>query len=794
LSQPPVPGAAAASLRGWRLAGQMTAWSLLLFLLVQAAVALAVGRAAADNARRTLDESLVVAERVWQQLLEQRAHKLAQSAAVLATDFGFRDAVTSGDEPTIVSALDNHGARIGASVVALLDTRLVLRQVAATARGAALPRAWPQLQAGLPEALRTGGSTLGLVDGRPHQFVVAPVRAPALVGHVLMGFELDAAVLGQLHAVTGQQAMLVLAPGPTDAPRLLQSTLPADDQAGRLLRPGLAAAAERTVTVDGAAGSQRVRTAVVAAGGGETALLLLVGDIDAALEPYSTLGAELVVLTALGVLGFGAASRWAARRLTRPLGQLVSASERLAAGDYETPLATRRDGGEVGELSRAFEHMRRSVATHEREIRDLAYRDRLTGLPNRLFFREAVAAELAARRPLAVVMLDLDRFKHVNAVLGYALGDRLLQALSERLRVAAGEALVARLGGDEFVLLARGAGRAGGLALAERVAAALAEPLVLEDQRVDLGAGFGIACAPEHALEPDALLSRAEVAMVSAKRSTEGVCVYEPALDGTSGETLSLLSALRHAVVHDELRLFLQPKVRVADGSLCGAEALVRWQHPQRGLVPPGQFIPFAEQTGFVRQLTLWVVEAAARSQPRLQALGVERLAVNLSTRDLMDVELPSKLDTLLARHGAVPGGFCLEITESAIMDDPARAEATLNRLAARGYKLSIDDFGTGYSSLAYLRRLPVQELKIDRSFVMGMERESGDATIVRSTIDLAHTLGLSVVAEGVENATLLQMLERLGCDEAQGYHLGRPMPVAEFERCFAAAPAMAAS
>jgi EAL domain-containing protein (putative c-di-GMP-specific phosphodiesterase class I) len=229
------------------------------------------------------------------------------------------------------------------------------------------------------------------------------------------------------------------------------------------------------------------------------------------------------------------------------------------------------------------------------------------------------------------------------------------------------------------------------------------------------------------------------------------------------------------------LRLFLQPKIALADGRLVGAEALVRWQHPQRGLLPPMEFIPFAEQTGFIRRLTLWIFEDAARQWRALQAHGALRVSVNLSTRDLLDLELPQKLDAILQRYRVPENGFCLEITESAIMDDPARAEATLNALSARGFKLSIDDFGTGYSSLAYLRRLPVDELKIDRSFVMAMERDADDAKIVRSTIDLAHNLGLSVVAEGIETAGVYAQLAALECDEGQGYHMSRPLPVAEF-------------
>ena len=269
--------------------------------------------------------------------------------------------------------------------------------------------------------------------------------------------------------------------------------------------------------------------------------------------------------------------------------------------------------------------------------------------------------------------------------------------------------------------------------------------------------------------------------MYGAKRKNEVAVVYDPALDSTSALTLSLLSELRRAVDAGELRLFLQPKIALADDRLVGAEALVRWQHPQRGLLPPMAFIPFAEQTGFVRRLTLWIFEDAARQWRALQAHGPLRVSVNLSTRDLLDLELPHKLDAILQRHRAPEDGFCLEITESAIMDDPARAEATLNALSARGFKLSIDDFGTGYSSLAYLRRLPVDELKIDRSFVMAMDRDADDAKIVRSTIDLAHNLGLSVVAEGIETPGVYAQLAALECDEGQGYYMSRPVPVADF-------------
>src|SRR3989344_2540929 len=312
----------------------------------------------------------------------------------------------------------------------------------------------------------------------------------------------------------------------------------------------------------------------------------------------------------------------------------------------------------------------------------------------------------------------------------------------------------ARLAGNEFAVLRRGADAATAHATALRITQSFEEPLAFEDQTVDLSAGIGIACWPGDADDADTLLSRSEIAMYAAKRRLSGAQQYDASFDSASAQTLSLLTELRHAVEHHELRLYLQPKVPLRGPRGGGAEALVRWQHPQRGLVPPMQFIPFAEQTGFVRQLTLWMFEEVGRllADPRTQGLAL-RVSVNLSTRDLLDPELSTRLADILVRHGVPASAFCLEITESAIMDDPQRAEAMLNRLSEQGFKLSIDDFGTGYSSLAYPKRLPVHELKIDKSFVMGMETGEDDAMIVRSTIDLAHNLGLTVVAEGVETA-----------------------------------------
>jgi diguanylate cyclase (GGDEF)-like protein len=765
---------------GGGLAARIVALSLLLLLAVQA-LGFAVVRSSIDrNARAQLASELQVGERIWQRLLDANAQRLSQGAMLLSADYGFRAAVTSGDTETIGSALDNHGARIDATVAALLDTALRPQALHASPTNT-VESAQQVHDIAAPLARVGGGSGLALLAGRPYQFVVVPLRAPLTIGWVVMGFPLNQALADDMHALSGLQVALLAQPA-GQAARLGISTLSATGH-DALLR--LDKAPVGSVVLEG--DELSTRDVIHAAGTGllHTVLMRSVAEVAA---PFRQLQALLGGITLLGVLLFGLGSAWTARRVTTPLRSLVDASERLGRGEHAEAVQGMVRGDEIGELARAFDHMRLNIAAKEEAMRRLAYTDWLTGMPNRARFRDALQDAIAnaqiAQHGVAVIMLDLDRFKHVNDVLGYAMGDLLLKAVAQRLTgevVREGD-MVARLGGDEFALLLPGADASTALVVAQRLAASFERALTLDEQTVDLSAGVGIACWPDHATDADSLLVRAEIAMYSAKRKHEVAVVYDPAFDSTSAQTLSLLSELRQAVDLGELRLFLQPKLNLATGGLVGAEALVRWMHPRRGLLSPMLFIPFAEQTGFIRRITLWIFEDAARHWRTLHALGVQRISVNLSTRDLLDMDLPAKLEAILRRHGVPETGFCLEITESAIMDDPLRAEATLNALSARGFKLSIDDFGTGYSSLAYLKRLPVDELKIDRSFVAAMETDADDAKIVRSTIDLAHNLGLSVVAEGIENATVCAQLAALACDEGQGYHLGRPMPAAAFE------------
>ncbi len=760
----------------WSLATRIVALSFVLLLLVQVTSFAVVRTSIERNARESLERTLAGDERVWLRLLEQNAEILRQGATLLAADYGFRSAVNSGDAETIRSALENQGSRIGASVTALLGPDFALQQSSGSDDAATLGAVVMARAAAMPSA--SSGARLVFV-GLPYQFVMVPIRAPLVIGWVLMGFPVGQQLGDDFHALAGGDIAVVAGADGSEG-RVVVSTLPRNY--AMALTDGKGSGYELH-TDDGRLLARRVSMPTE---GGETSALLL-RSIDQAVAPYRSLQLLLAGITLLGVLLFAIGMVLAARRVTTPLRSLIASAKRLGGGRYDQPIAYTRRRDEIGALARSFDQMRVSISEQQAEVRRLAFQDRLTALPNRARFQEQVQQAILRNReaatPLSVLTLDLDRFKHVNDVLGYPFGDRLLVAVAARLRSAVRpDDVVARLGGNAFgVLLVQDDVRSA-LDVAGRIIASFETPIALEDQTVDLSAGIGIACWPAHADDADLLMSRSEMAMYAAKRSTAGILAYDPALDSASALNLTLLSELRHAIVHGELRLFVQPKIRLADGAVIGAEALVRWQHPQRGMVPPMQFIPFAEQTGFVRQLTGWVLAEAARLWSSVQAVDAPvKLSVNLSTRDLLDPELPARLPLLLAAHGVPPSAFCLEITESAIMDDPRRAEATLNRLAEQGFSLSIDDFGTGYSSLAYLRRLPVDELKIDKSFVMGMQADESDGTIVRSTIDLAHNLGLRVVAEGVETAAIYARLSALGCDEAQGYHMARPLPVEQF-------------
>jgi diguanylate cyclase (GGDEF)-like protein len=422
------------------------------------------------------------------------------------------------------------------------------------------------------------------------------------------------------------------------------------------------------------------------------------------------------------------------------------------------------------------------------QLRHEALHDALTGLPNRTYLQRGLGAVLddvaAGTVPGAAVMiLDLDEFKAVNDTLGHQYGDLLLVEVGARLTATVGTAgTVARLGGDEFAVLVPGsADEEAVLHLGRRILRGLEQPIPLDNLEVEMGASLGIALAPVHATDPAALLKRADLAMYDAKSSPRNLRLYEPELDTNDPRRLRLVSELRAALSNGAIEVHVQPQARLADGAVVGVEALVRWQHPEFGWVPPDEFIPIAERSGLIGPVTNGVLDTALGACARWRSADADLgVAVNLSARSLHDPDLVDEVARLLRRHGVAANRLTLEVTEGSVMADPPRAIAVLHQLRDLGVRLSVDDFGTGYSSLSYFKRLPVHEVKVDRSFVATLGEGGDDVAIVRAIIDLGRHLGLQVVAEGVEDAASWQLLSSMRCDLVQGWHLARPMPTAE--------------
>jgi diguanylate cyclase (GGDEF)-like protein len=412
-------------------------------------------------------------------------------------------------------------------------------------------------------------------------------------------------------------------------------------------------------------------------------------------------------------------------------------------------------------------------------LRYEAAHDSLTGLANWTRLRSLIDGSIRDGGPVALVLMDLDRFKDVNDTLGHHNGDVLLRELAGRLRTYAGDDMtVGRLGGDEFAVVIAGADAEAAARVGRELLTLVARPVVLDGVRIEMAGSVGIAVHPEHGADASSLLQRADVAMYAAKAAHEGVTTYQPSEEDLSARRLVLAGELRRALDDGALTVAYQPKASLEDGRAVGVEALLRWTHAELGFIAPDEFIPIAERTGLIVPLTTYVLDRALRQCAAWHAAGIDiGVAVNLSVRNLLDSALPDEIGALLVRHGVDPRRLTLEITESSVMADPTRAIDVLERLSRIGIRLSVDDFGTGYSSLTYLKRLPVDEVKIDKSFVLSMATDAGDAAIVRSIIDLGGSLGLTVVAEGVEDEASWQRLAELGCDIVQGYALCRPVP-----------------
>jgi diguanylate cyclase (GGDEF)-like protein len=435
------------------------------------------------------------------------------------------------------------------------------------------------------------------------------------------------------------------------------------------------------------------------------------------------------------------------------------------------------------------------VATDELAVKQAeneyqAFHDSLTGMPNRMFFHkrllEVIENARATDGKMAVILMDLDHFKEVNDTLGHHFGDMLLQEIGPRMSsVLRDNDLMARLGGDEFgIVLPDLPNEDVALRIADRVLEELEQPVSVEGLALDVAGSLGIALFPMQAEDAETLLRRADVAMYVAKENGGGYEVYQDSFDVHSPQRLTLIGQVRPALETGEFVMYYQPKVRLMDGRVAGSEALIRWEHPTLGLVPPDEFIPLVEKTVLLRPLTHYVAESVLKQWREWAGMGIRiPISINVSPRSLLDADFPDSIQALLREYDVPPAYLRIELTEGFLMGDSGRSIAVLDSLSNIGVGLSIDDFGTGYSSLSYLKRLPIEEIKIDRSFVMQMHVDANDFMIVRATVDLGRNLGLRVVAEGVEDLATFDRLADFGCDEAQGYYISKPVSAIEFTR-----------
>lgn len=465
-------------------------------------------------------------------------------------------------------------------------------------------------------------------------------------------------------------------------------------------------------------------------------------------------------------------------------------SLRLRALDEERRAAEERVMQLNAELEQRVELRTSQLATLNKKLEYQALHDALTQLPNRTLYYDRLHQQvLIARRnrsSFTLMTMDLNRFKQVNDLLGHHNGDLVLQEAAARLRgVLRQSDTVARMGGDEFTLLLPTATAIDeAVIVARKILQSLSEPMLIEGQSLEIGASIGVALFPQHGTDAHALMRHSDSAMYVSKRTHSGFTVYDATLDAEDAERLTLHMELRQALSHKQFVLHFQPKVEFASNCISGVEALVRWQHPHLGLIYPDVFLPIAEKNMMMREMTLLVLDLAMHQSELWQAQGLDlAIAINISATNLQDSAFPDDVAAALARRKVNPKKFELEVTETAIMSDPLRAIENITRLNHMGLQIAIDDFGTGYSSMAYLRKLLVSKIKIDKSFVIDMHRNHEDEVIVRSTVDLGHNLGLKVVAEGVETQAAWDKLKHLGCDSAQGYFMGKPVPAEELEK-----------
>ncbi len=715
-------------------------------------------------------------------VVSYRTAQLQSSVAVLANDFGFREAVASADRATIASAAGNHARRAHADVLFVLDTQGAV--LAANPAGA--ERGVQQFAEQVARAdAGSGSATIVAIGARTYQFFLAPVRTPDVVAWIAMGFRVDDAFARELAKLAQADVSIVARGGGL---KVLASSLPASARAAlgttRLDAWSDGAAPKSLLLADEDYLTVLCHLDGPGLDGHGAVEVLLHKSMVEVMAPYRD--ARNTMLLVGGVM-LGVAAILAfllGRSAARPIERLALAARRIRKGEYHEPVAM-SGGREFAHLASTFNAMQQAIAERESRLTHQLYHDALTDLGNRLFaetrLKEIVGGGPAAG-PVGLVLIDMKNLRDVNASLGHMVGDETLREAARRLMgLSRASDIVTRFADNQFLLVTRDVSLAKCMDIAARCAKELRIALCAARTCVDVEVAAGVCLGTEQGVEVEELLRRVEFALYEAIAKGELAMPYRAETDLGNKRRWRILHDLKAAIGTSALTLAYQPKVTMARREVTGVEALARWQHAELGAISPIEFVAVAEQAGFCQDLTRWVVSEALRQVADWHKAGLKlEIAINLSASDIIDAQLVHWMLQEIERSRLPAGTLTIELTESAVLRDPQAAARNMQALKAAGVSFSIDDFGTGYSSLTQLQRLPVDELKIDKSFVSESHLRQDDATIVRSTIELAHSMGLRVVAEGVENSNLWRSLGALGCDYAQGYFISKPMPPGE--------------
>lgn len=748
-----------------------------LLLAVQAATVITLVVQTNRKAQNQAKQELRSGARILDALLRLRAEQMQQAVRVLVSDYGFKEAVTLGDRATIVSALENSARRVDARLAVLAN--LAGDVVASTSQQIAGSYA-PELAAiGNTADGESPSIVYASLGDTPYLLVSTQLRAPNVIGSVVIGFAVDAQLARTLSGLLGYDVGFFDA----ESHLLLSASLP--ETFSQALTAELNAAGgdlAEPIVVRLDSESHMVWVAPLSGSSGSLRLMLHESLADA-LAPYTHLRTVILIVAVLALLASVPLANVLARQISRPLVELVGAARRIESGDYSGDV-TVHAAKEFVAVATTLNSMQRHIAEREQRIRDQAARDELTGLPNRLsatqYLQSSIAKPRVIEDSIALLLLDLVDVDRIRVSFGEEVGDNLLREMVNRLASFLGENdQVSRAAAGQFLIISPGRDEKSARNLALRLIQSVGNELICSGVPLNIEARVGICIYPIHGEQPAELLRRVDTALFNAKEQATALAVYDPGDDDKHRRQLALLGDLRRAVLGTgELSLHYQPKVDMLSRAVRSLEALVRWKHPQHGPIPPGEFVMLAERTGMVALLTNWVIKAALQQMQQWCELGFEPdVSINLSAADLADRELEQSILLHTRSFNVRPERIVFEITESAVMSDTHSVVGAMERLSKHGFRFSVDDFGTGYSSLAQFKHLPVDEIKIDKSFVMELRPDSDDAAIVRATIDLGHNLGVKVVAEGIETPEAWRMLVALGCDLAQGYLISPPLP-----------------